>query len=192
MIPEQKQSLRAEARRFLVGLDVDRRRAAGQKILSHLRSWDAWVAARTVCAFTALPSEPDVLTPWPDGKTIILPRVVGSQVRLHLVDNSEVLVAGSFGILEPAPNAPVALARADIILVPGLAFDLSGVRLGRGGGFYDRLLTNFEGLRVGVCFEESVLERIPAEPHDARMDFLMTPGGIISCGTRNKHRDSGV
>ena len=192
MIPEQKQSLRAEARRFLVGLDVDRRRAAGQKILSHLRSWDAWVAARTVCAFTALPSEPDVLTPWPDGKTIILPRVVGSQVRLHLVDNSEVLVAGSFGILEPAPNAPVALARADIILVPGLAFDLSGVRLGRGGGFYDRLLTNFEGLRVGVCFEESVLERIPAEPHDARMDFLMTPGGIISCGTRNTHRDSGV
>ncbi len=192
MIPEQKQSLRAEARRFLVGLDVDRRRAAGQKILSHLRSWDAWVAARTVCAFTALPSEPDVLTPWPDGKTIILPRVVGSQVSLHLVDNSEVLVAGSFGILEPAPNAPVALARADIILVPGLAFDLSGVRLGRGGGFYDRLLTNFEGLRVGVCFEESVLERIPAEPHDARMDFLMTPGGIISCGTRNTHRDSGV
>jgi len=192
MIPEQKQSLRAEARRFLVGLDVDRRRAAGQKILSHLRSWDAWVAARTVCAFTALPSEPDVLTPWPDGKTIILPRVVGSQVRLHLVDNSEVLVAGSFVILEPAPNAPVALARADIILVPGLAFDLSGVRLGRGGGFYDRLLTNFEGLRVGVCFEESVLERIPAEPHDARMDFLMTPGGIISCGTRNTHRDSGV
>ena len=192
MIPEQKQSLRAEARRFLVGLDVDRRRAAGQQILSHLRSWDAWVAARTVCAFTALPSEPDVLTPWPDGKTIILPRVVGSQVSLHLVDNSEVLVAGSFGILEPAPNAPVALARADIILVPGLAFDLSGVRLGRGGGFYDRLLTNFEGLRVGVCFEESVLERIPAEPHDARMDFLMTPGGIISCGTRNTHRDSGV
>ena len=192
MIPKQKQSLRAEARRFLVGLDVDRRRAAGQKIHSHLRSWDAWVAARTVCAFTALPSEPDVLTPWPDGKTIILPRVVGSQVRLHLVENSEVLVAGSFGILEPAPNAPVALARADIILVPGLAFDLSGVRLGRGGGFYDRLLTNFEGLRVGVCFEESVLERIPAEPHDARMDFLMTPGGIISCGTRNTHRDSGV
>jgi len=192
MIPEQKQSLRAEARRFLVGLDVDRRRAAGQKILSHLRSWDAWVAARTVCAFTALPSEPDVLTPWPDGKTIILPRVVGSQVRLHLVDNSEVLVAGSFGILEPAPNAPVALARADIILVPGLAFDLSGVRLGRGGGFYDRLLTNFEGLRVGVCFEESVLERIPAEPHDAGMDFLITPSGIISCGTRNTHRDSGV
>ncbi len=192
MIPEQKQSLRAEARRFLVGLDSERKQAASQKILSHLRSWDAWVAARTVCAFTALPSEPNVLVPWPDGKKIILPRVVGSQVRLHLVDNSEVLIAGSFGILEPAPNAPVAMAKADIILVPGLAFDRSGARLGRGGGYYDRLLTDFEVLRVGVCFEESVLERIPVEPHDARMDFLITPSGIISCGTRNTNRDSGV
>ena len=192
MIPEQKQNLREEARRFLASLNAERRRAAGQKILSHLRSWDVWVAARTVCAFSALRSEPDVLTPWPDGKKIILPRVVGSQVSLHLVDNSEVLVAGSFGILEPAPNAPLALAKADLILVPGLAFDRGGVRLGRGGGYYDRLLTDFEGLRVGVCFEESVLERIPAEPHDARMDFLMTPGGIISCGTQNTHRDSGV
>ena len=192
MIPEQKQSLRAEARRFLAGLDAERRRAAGQNILSHMRSWDVWVVARTVCAFSALPSEPDVLTPWPDGKKIILPRVVGSKMRLHFVDNSEVLVAGSFGILGPAPSAPLALAKADIILVPGLAFDRSGVRLGRGGGYYDRLLTDFEGLRVGVCFEESVLEWIPAEPHDACMDFLMTPGGIISCGTRNTHRDSGV
>jgi 5-formyltetrahydrofolate cyclo-ligase len=192
MIPEEKQSLRAEARRFLAGLDSERKRAEGQKILSHLRSWDAWIAAQTICAFTALPSEPDVLTPWPGGKKIILPRVVGSNMRLHLVDNSEVLVAGSFGILEPAPSAPLALAKADIILVPGLAFDRSGVRLGRGGGYYDRLLTDFEGLRVGVCFEESVLEGIPAEPHDALMDFLMTPGGIISCGTRNTQRDSGV
>ena len=192
MISEEKQSLRAEARRFLSGLDSERRRAEGQKILSHLRSWDAWVAARTVCAFTSLPSEPDLLTPWPDGKKITLPRVVGSKMRLHLVDHSEMLVAGSFGILEPAPSAPLASAKADIIFVPGLAFDRSGVRLGRGGGYYDRLLTDFEGLRVGVCFEGSVLEQIPSESHDACMDFLITPGGIISCATRNMQRDSGV
>jgi 5-formyltetrahydrofolate cyclo-ligase len=192
MISEEKQSLRAEARRFLLGLDSDRRRAEGQKILSHLNRWDTWLAARTVCVFSALPSEPDLLTPWPDGKKIILPRVVGSKMRVHLVDNSEMLVAGSFGILEPAPSAPFASAKADIIFVPGLAFDRSGVRLGRGGGYYDRLLTDFEGLRVGVCFEESVFERIPSESHDACMDFLITPGGIISCGTRNMQRDSGV
>ena len=192
MISEEKQSLRAEARRFLAGLDSDRRREEGQKILSHLRSWDPWVEAQTVCAFTALPSEPDLLTPWPDGKKIILPRVVGSKMRLHLVDHSEMLVAGSFGILEPIPSAPFALAKADMILVPGLAFDQRGVRLGRGGGYYDRLLTDFEGLRVGVCFKESVFEQIPSESHDACMDFLITPGGIISCGTRNMQRDSGV
>ena len=190
MIPEQKQSLRAEARRFLLGLDLDRRRAAGQKILSHLNRWDTWLAAQTVCAFSALPSEPDVLTPWPQGKRIILPRVAGSSVSLHAVETPAELVEGRFGILEPTPNAPIAEAKADIILVPGLAFDRSGIRLGRGGGYYDRLLSEFDGLRVGVCFEEVLFERIPAELHDERMDFLMTPSEIISCGTRNMQRDS--
>jgi 5-formyltetrahydrofolate cyclo-ligase len=190
MIPEQKQSLRAEARRFLLGLDSDRRRAAGQKILSHLNRWDTWLAAQTVCAFSALPSEPDVLTPWPQGKKIILPRVAGSSVSLHAVESPAELVEGRFGILEPTPNAQIAEARADIILVPGLAFDRSGIRLGRGGGYYDRLLSEFDGLRVGVCFEEVLFERIPAELHDERMDFLMTSSEIISCGTRNMQRDS--
>ena len=190
MIPEQKQSLRAEARRFLLGLDSDRRRAAGQKMLSHLYRWDTWLAAQTVCAFSALPSEPDVLTPWPQGKRIILPRVAGSRVSLHAVENPAELVEGRFGILEPTPSAPIAEAKADIILVPGLAFDRNGVRLGRGGGYYDRLLSEFDGLRVGVCFEEVLFERIPAELHDERMDFLMTPSEIISCGTRNMQRDS--
>jgi 5-formyltetrahydrofolate cyclo-ligase len=190
MILKQKQSLRVEARRFLLGLNSDRRRAAGQKIRSHLNQWDTWLVGWTVCAFSALPSEPDLLDPWPEGKRIILPRVVGSTVCLHAVENHTELVEGSFGILEPAPNAPIAEAKADLILVPGLAFDRSGVRLGRGGGYYDRLLSEFDGLRVGVCFEELVLERIPVEPHDMCMDFLITPAGIISCETRNMRPNS--
>jgi 5-formyltetrahydrofolate cyclo-ligase len=190
MIVEQKQSLRVEARRFLLSLNSDRRRAAGLKIRSHLNQWDTWLAGWTVCAFSALPSEPDLLEPWPEGKRIILPRVVGPTVCLHAVENHAELVEGSFGVLEPAPNAPIAEAKADLILVPGLAFDRSGVRLGRGGGYYDRLLSKFDGLRVGVCFEELVLERIPAEPHDMCMDFLITPAGIISCETQNMRPNS--
>lgn len=186
MIAEQKQSLRAEARRFLAGLNEERRRAEGRKILAQLERWTPWIEAQTVCAFSALPSEPDLLTPWPSGKKIILPRVAASGLSLHLVENSAELVEGSFGILEPCMNAPIAEEKADIILIPGLAFDRSGVRLGRGGGYYDRLLTGFHGVRLGVCFEESVFERIPVEEHDVTMDFVMTPGGIISCGTRNR------
>ena len=191
MIPEQKQSLRAEARRFLLGLDSDRRRVEGEKIRWRLDRWNVWLTARTICAFSALSSEPDVLTPWPEEKKIILPRVAGSGLCLHHVESPSELVGGSFGILEPSPDSPVVESKADLILVPGLAFDRSGTRLGRGGGYYDRLLSEFEGLRVGVCFEELVFEQIPAESHDARMDFLIMPSGIISCGTRSIYRGSG-
>lgn len=186
MIAEQKQSLRAEARRFLAGLNEERRRAEGRKILAQIERWTPWLEAQTICAFSALPSEPDLLTPWPSDKKIILPRVAASGLSLHLVENPAELVEGSFGILEPCMKAPIAEEKADIILIPGLAFDRSGVRLGRGAGYYDRLLAGFHGLRVGVCFEELVFERIPAEAHDVSMDFVMTPGGIISCGTRSR------
>jgi len=192
MIVGEKQSLRVEARRFLTGLENSRIRAAGRKILGHLGQWDPWRQALTVCAFSALPSEPDILTPWPSEKKIILPRVSGSIVSLHHVEGPHCLAAGSFGILEPLAHTPPAMAKADIILVPGLAFDRSGQRLGRGGGYYDRLLEGFEGLRVGVCFEELVRERIPVESHDEGVDFLATPGGVIACARQSRRRDSGV
>jgi 5-formyltetrahydrofolate cyclo-ligase len=66
-------------------------------------------------------------------------------------------------------------------LVPGLAFDPAGGRLGRGAGYYDRLLTKFEGVRVGVCFSELLVDEVPTEAHDIQMDFVVTPEGIISC-----------
>jgi len=185
MIAEQKQSLRAEARGLLAALSAVHKQAAGREILAILERWTPWLEARTVCAFSALPSEPDLLTPWPQDKKIILPRVAGDELCLHFVDSPAGLVAGSFGIFEPSASLPLAEERADLILVPGLAFDESGGRLGRGRGYYDRLLAGFHGLRVGVCFEELVFERIPAEEHDVTMDFLATPGGIISCGTQN-------
>ncbi|MEI8293349.1 MAG: 5-formyltetrahydrofolate cyclo-ligase [bacterium] len=190
MILEQKQSLRSEARRVLTTLDSVRRLEESRKIVAHLVQWDSWINAQTVCAFVALDSEPDVLTPWPAGKRIILPRVAGSLLELRFVEAACDLIQGSFGILEPSLEAPPAPAEADLILVPGLAFDPCGVRLGRGRGFYDRLLSSFSGTRVGVCFEESVLSQLPAEPHDERMDYLLTPAGIISCGFQNRHPNS--
>ena len=191
MIFGEKQSLRVEARRFLARLDAGLKQSASRKILDQLEGWEPWRAARTVCAFSALSCEPDLLTPWPVGKKIILPRVSGPKLNLHFVEHARELVAGSFGIFEPPEHARLAQAKADLILVPGLAFDRSGMRLGRGGGYYDRFLVGFEGLRVGICFQEVVFDRIPFEPHDAMVDFLATPEGIISCGPRSRLSDPG-
>ena len=181
MIAEEKQSLRREARRKLGSLPKIRSRVAGMEILGHLALWLEWHRSRSVCLYCALPSEPEILTPWPAGKKVSLPRVSGEDLKLHYTQSAEELVEGKFGNLEPKANAPKAPFQADFILVPGLAFDSSGGRLGRGAGYYDRLLTKFEGVRAGVCFSELLVDQVPCESHDIRMDFVLTPEGIISC-----------
>lgn len=183
MITAEKQRLRADAGKILSRLAAGERACGSQKIRLALESWECWVGARTLCAYVALASEPDVLTPWPEGKAVLLPRVVGEGLVLHEVGGPEMLRRGAFGVLEPGEECPRREPKADVILVPGMAFDHLGARLGRGKGYYDRLLESFVGVRVGVCFEEQVVEAVPSEPHDKRMDYLVTPAGLRACGT---------
>lgn len=192
MIAEEKQSLREEARRCLAELPVMRGRTTGMAVLGQLAMWIDWHRAKTVAAYCALEREPHVLTPWPEAKTVLLPRIEGDRLDLHVVQSASELIEGKFGISEPPPHAPRVEPKADFILVPGLAFDPSGGRLGRGGGFYDRFLAGFEGVKVGVCFPEMVVDEIPMEEHDVRMDFVVTSEGIICCGPENNPEGSGV
>ena len=84
---------------------------------------------------------------------------------------------------EPAATCEeIPLNKFDLMLVPGVAFDLSGNRLGRGQGFYDRILAEASGIKCGVAHDFQLLEKIPAEPHDAKVDFIFTP----SRGLRRK------
>ena len=90
------------------------------------------------------------------------------------------IVIGKFGVREPAPScAEISLSQFDLTLVPGLAFDLSGHRLGRGRGFYDRLLEKVSGIKCGVAYDFQLLENILTEPHDAKVDFILTPSRCV-------------
>lgn len=86
---------------------------------------------------------------------------------------------GNFGVREPDASCPwVPLHTFNLILVPGLAFDLHGNRLGRSRGFYDRLLAEVAGLKCGVCHDGQVVPAVPCEPHDIPMDFILTPSKL--------------
>ncbi len=86
------------------------------------------------------------------------------------------LQVGHFGIREPrSPCAPLPLTRLDLILVPGVAFDLHGRRLGRGKGYYDQLLKGLQGTTCGVALDQQIVAEVPAEPHDVRLKCLLTP-----------------
>ena len=100
---------------------------------------------------------------------------------MRRVASPDELAPGKFGVLEPASDAPESPGNWDLILVPGMAFDRRGGRLGRGRGYYDRFLSiHRDILRVGICFDEQLVSSVPSEDHDIRMHALITPSAILS------------
>lgn len=152
--------------------------ADGAALLRNLQSLPRFQAARTVGAFMPLPGEPDLspLFGLP-GKRFYIPAFDPADGRYILAALQGPLRTGRYGIPEPA--APVPAAALDLILVPGTAFDLHGGRLGRGGGFYDRILAAHpSAVPVGLCFERQLTDRLPAEPHDRPMAWIVTESRI--------------
>ena len=144
-------------------------------------------SARTILFFAPLPDELDV---WPlleqflaAGKICALP-FFDSVTQTYSARRVQNLAAdisiGKFGVREPASScAEIPLEKFDLILAPGVAFDWNGNRLGRGRGFYDRLLTKTGGLKCGVGYDFQLIGKIPVEPHDARVNFVVTPGRCL-------------
>jgi 5-formyltetrahydrofolate cyclo-ligase len=144
-------------------------------------------SARTILFFAPLPDELDV---WPAlelslalGVNCALPffdaakKTYGAKIIQTLATD---IVTGKFGVREPAAScAEIPLDKFDLVLVPGMAFDLDGNRLGRGQGFYDRLLAETSGIKCGVGYDFQLLEKIPAEPHDAKVDFILMPARCV-------------
>jgi 5-formyltetrahydrofolate cyclo-ligase len=186
-LDQKKAKLRSEIRRVLKKLSAAKRAADSAKIRAALSQQPFWKSAAMVLFFAPLPDEVDV---WPllaealaAGKTAALPRF-DSENNDYLacrVQNPQNEVGpGQFGIREPKAGCPeIPLEGLGLILVPGVAFDLRGGRLGRGRGFYDRLLAKFHGNKCGVAFDEQMVSAVPAESWDRRMDLVLTPTRCI-------------
>jgi 5-formyltetrahydrofolate cyclo-ligase len=127
------------------------------------------------------PALPDALVR--DGRRVLLPVVVGAApLDWAYYEGPDSLVPGPYGLLEPGGTrlGASAIGSADAVLVPALAVDSTGTRLGRGGGHYDRSLPLVSGgvPLVAVVRDEELVDRLPAEPHDVRMTSVLTPGGL--------------
>ena len=144
-------------------------------------------SARTILFFAPLPGEIDL---WPlleesvsAEKTVALPWFdpATQAYRARRVENpADEIVTGKFSVREPASSCvEIPPGKFDLVLVSGVAFDLSGNRLGRGKGFYDRLLAKISGVKCGVGYDFQLLEKSPVEPHDAKVNFILTPGRCV-------------
>jgi 5-formyltetrahydrofolate cyclo-ligase len=112
-------------------------------------------------------------------KRVFLPAydaTVSAYVSRELLHPASRLVPGPFGIPEPPEEKPGETGMPlDLVVVPGLAFDLHGWRLGRGKGYYDRLLASVSAVTCGVAFDEQMVPALPVEPHDVQLNFVLTP-----------------
>jgi 5-formyltetrahydrofolate cyclo-ligase len=119
------------------------------------------------------------------GKRVTVPSfdgAAGHYVASELTDFDGELVGGRFGILEPGQThvRAVDANKLDALLVPGLAFDGNGNRIGRGMGFFDRLLREARGTKIALAYDFQLLNEVPADAHDVRMDFIVTEKRVVS------------
>ena len=171
-----KKTLRAEIKVLKKQHTKEQLLEQSEKILAQLEQHPDFVKAERVMLYSALPDEVQTqafLEKWHLKKQIILPTVVGDDIIPVAYEKDTDFAVGDFNILEPQ-NEPYK-GDFDLIVVPGVAFDRKDNRLGRGRGYYDRFLCQHLSVkRIGICFDFQLVDEIPTEPFDIRMDEVIS------------------
>ena len=153
----------------------------------HLSALASYRSAATVLWYVNMPSELETVraieAALAEGRRVVVPWCDGEDLGLWRLESMRELVPGTWGIPEPPParrddsERRIVPEAVDFVVVPGLAFDARGRRLGHGKGYYDRLLPRTRAVRAGLCFDAQVFPQVPAGPRDALMDWLVTERG---------------
>jgi 5-formyltetrahydrofolate cyclo-ligase len=188
-IQQDKAALRARLLAARSALEADRRREAGRLIRDSLLSMPALEMAGTVAAYYSVGTEPDtrglIYALWKRGTYVLLPLLrPDADLDWASYEGPDSLVPGPRGLLEPGepPRGAAAVARADVVLVPALAADRAGNRLGRGGGSYDRALARVGPLIpvIALLYDDELLGHVPTEAHDTPVRAAVRPGAGIT------------
>jgi 5-formyltetrahydrofolate cyclo-ligase len=187
-VREAKRALRRRIKDWRDSLAPMEREAMSERVALRVFDLPAFHRARTVLTYAAFGSEvaTDLITArvLAEGKRLVLPRVSAERLVLHRIDDLKAdLVAGVWGIPEPDPERPVvAPEEVDLFLLPGVAFDPGGTRLGYGRGYFDRALEGAPGAKVALAFDGQVVDQVPAGRGDVPVDFVVTPTRVVRCG----------
>lgn len=168
-------------------LPTEEQLRAGHIIQSALVALPEYLAARSVALYAAfrgeVPTSGLIRQSLSAGKEVLLPAVIGHDLVFRVITDESELVPGRYGILEPNDNCPQQEPDSiDLFVIPGVAFDLNGHRVGYGRGYYDRTLHRYEsgGKLIGVCYDFQLVEVIAGEPHDVIMDRVITERRVVT------------
>jgi 5-formyltetrahydrofolate cyclo-ligase len=185
-----KIELRHSLRSRLFSLPQSQRRTESKQASRNLIATDEYKKASVVMIFLSLPHEIDttavILDAWQQGKTVVVPKVSWQQRHMIPVEITSLETGFSEekgGFKNPTTGVPMAVEDIDLVVTPGLAFDGKGNRLGRAGGYYDRFFSSkhLSAKKCGFGFSQQIVESVPIEDHDERVDFLVTDDGVVRC-----------
>lgn len=177
----KKEDIRRKIKAQKALLNDDERLAAAKRAFALLEKTAAFVMAENVLMYHSLPDELSThafLEKWNRRKHFFLPRVNGVNLDILPYDRST-LRLGAFQIEEPDGDNTVGMQHIDAVIVPSVAYDRKGNRVGRGKGYYDRLLANTNAVRIGMVYDFQLVDEIDVEPHDVGVDIIITDSRVI-------------
>ncbi len=175
-----KADIRKQMRTLKRALDDDAKRRASQRVFSLVEQTAPFLLSDHVLMYHSLPDELstiDFIQRWHQRKHLYLPRVNGDDLDILPYDKAG-LQSGAFNIEEPSGNHLVDISTIQLIIVPGVAFDCHGNRIGRGKGYYDRLLRKSRAVTIGVAYDCQITDEIEPDDFDIAMDYVIAESGI--------------
>lgn len=193
-----KRRMREEIKAWRRAMSPQRKSRADKSILSRLTRLREYQGAQTVLTYVSLPIEVDtfglIQKALEDGKRVAVPRCVeGTRLmEFYLIHGVEDLEPGTFGVLEPNPKRCTQLRdfRGSLCIVPALAYDRSGYRLGYGAGYYDRFLSSYSGQMVGIVYERNLRWKLWRGHYDVPVKLVVTERGVHPCRPQKKTEET--
>ncbi len=182
-ISNEKRKVRQQIKNSKASISFEEKTKCSLSILAKIEADSDFVNANIVFAYWALPEEVntiDFINKWSNIKKFYLPVIVGELLELRLFEGMHKMCFDErFGILEPQGERLDDWNKVDYAIIPGVAFDMAGNRLGRGKGFYDKILGGISAKKVGICFDFQCLDNIPVEQTDIKMDTVFTENKVL-------------
>jgi 5-formyltetrahydrofolate cyclo-ligase len=177
-----KSELRAEIKLLKQKVTKEEKLLASNRIMDQIEKLEVFKKATTILAYWSMPDEVvthDFIQKWYSLKTFLLPVISANELIIKKFNGKQNIVkSNSLNILEPLGTEFTDFNQIDLAIVPGVAFDKKNNRLGRGKGYYDKLLPKLIALKIGICFSLQMTDNVPVDIRDIRMDLVITENGI--------------
>lgn len=176
----EKKELRREMKARVAAMGEESKKSEARRLFDKLELLPEFQESQSILLYWSLPDEPcshEFLSKWREKKNLLLPAVIGDELELRRYKGDSDLAVGAFGIKEPIGEPFFDYDKVELALVPGLSFDAAGYRLGRGKGYYDRLLPHLmRATTIGICFECQFENSLPHDEWDVPLKRILYQG----------------